>query len=90
MSAFDAEILTLLQGTYHVASFMDHPYTEEQLKMKIVATNLKALVNTFLVAAEHPDEVDLNLQQVALGLLGTVDFLEEDLPEIDENGIINF
>lgn len=82
--AFDSEIYELLKGTYQVASFMNHPYSEDQLKIKIVATNLRALVNTFLLAADHPEKIEVNFKQVALGILGTIDFLEEGLPELEE------
>ena len=87
---FDTEIYTLLKGTYNAALLLPHPYTTDQLKMKIVSTNLKALANTFLKASDHPEVITMNFMQVALGILGTVDFLEDDLPEIGDGEISLF
>lgn len=77
---FDDEITTILTSTFQLGSKMKSPFTPDQLKMAIVAMNLRALANT-LLAADQSEEIQVNVKQLVLGLLGTVDFLEADLPE---------
>lgn len=83
--AFDAEIKELLDATYLAGMVIDrdHVYTSDQLRMAIVGKNLRGMVNMLLVAAEKPDEIKVDYHQMALGILGTVDFLTETLPDLD-------
>ena len=73
---FDVEIRNLLEATYQAALKIESELTPEQIKLLIAATNLQSIANTFLLADERPD-VQLNLKQCALGILGTKDWLEE-------------
>lgn len=75
---FDLAIRDLLEETFQAALLMGSTHTPEQLKLMIVATNLESLANTFLLADEA-NEVDLDLKKVALGLMGTSDWVKEGL-----------
>lgn len=77
--AFDVFIRNTLEETYQQALLIESNYTPEQIKLMIVATNLQSIAKTFLLADSHPDKVQLNLKQVALGILGTQDWLKEGL-----------
>lgn len=57
--------------------------TDDQLRMRIVASNLRALSTVLLMADENPN-IGLDIKKVALGLLGTSDFIVKHLPEIEE------
>lgn len=81
---FDQEIKETLEGTFRIGSLIPSPYTPDQLRMAIVASNLRALAKSFLLADEHPERIQLNLKQVCLGIFGTCDFLEEALPSLEE------
>lgn len=77
---FDEEIHDLLETAFQSALIIGgDSYTPEQIKLMIVATNLESLAKTFLVADSKPDEITLNLKQVALGLLGTSDWVKEGI-----------
>ncbi len=75
---FDVEIRNLLEATFQAALKIQSDLTPEQLKLLIAATNLQSIANTFLLADERPD-IQLNLKQTALGILGTKDWLEEEI-----------
>lgn len=75
---FDVEIRNLLEATYQAALKVKSDLTPDQIKLLIAATNLQSISNTFLLADERPD-IQLNLKQVALGILGTKDWLEEGI-----------
>lgn len=75
---FDIEIRNLLEATFQAALKVQSDLSPEQIKLLIVATNLQSIANTFLLADERP-EVQLNLKQAALGILGTKDWLEEGI-----------
>lgn len=80
-SGFDSEIYSILEDTYQKALLMnDGKYTTEQIKLMIVATNLQSLANTFLTA-DLDDRITMDLKQVALGILGTCDWVKEGLDE---------
>lgn len=77
---FDEEIHNLLESAYQEALVIGAgAYSPEQIKLMIIATNLQSLAKTFLIADSKPDEVTLNLKQVALGLLGTSDWVKKGL-----------
>lgn len=80
---FDTEIHDLLESAFQAALIIGSGvYTPEQIKLMIVSTNLESLARTFLLADDKPDEITLNLKQVALGLLGTSDWVKEGLDPI--------
>lgn len=80
---FDIEIHDLLEAAFQAALVIGAgSYTPEQIKLMIVATNLQSLANTFLMADSKPDDITLNLKQVALGLLGTSDWVKEGLGSV--------
>lgn len=82
---FDEEIRDLLETAFQAALVIGSgTYTPEQIKLMIISTNLQSLAKTFLVADDKPDEITLNLKQVALGLLGTSDWVKEGLEVITE------
>jgi hypothetical protein len=75
---FDQEIRNILEQTFQAALAVGkNKYTSEQIKLMIVASNMHALAKTFLEADENPNGVSLNLKKVALGILGTSDWIEE-------------
>jgi len=88
MSHFDDEIKSVLDTTHQMGLRMPSPYTPDQLRMAIVGMNLRALVHT-LLTADSEDAIKIDFKQVALGILGTVDFLEADLPSLDEQAPTN-
>jgi len=73
---FDSDIRDVLDETFQAALKIGSDHTPDQLKLMIIATNLEALAKTFLLADDH-EEVTLDLKQVALGLLGSKDWLSE-------------
>lgn len=81
---FDGEITNILNSTFDLGSKMKSPFTPDQLKMAIVAMNLRALANTLLAADQDPG-INVNVKQLVLGMLGTVDFLEEGLPDFESS-----
>lgn len=56
--------------------------TDDQLRMRIVGHNLRGMAEMFMVA--HEKEIQLNCQQLALGMLGTADWLMETLPVMED------
>src|ERR1700745_1631685 len=62
---------------------IDNHDTPDQLRMRIVAHNLRALAQVLLIADDNPDVVAINLKQVVLGILGTSDWLIANLPSLD-------
>lgn len=81
MDNFDDEITKILDSTFQLGTKMGSAFTPDQLKMAIVATNLRALANT-LLKADESEEIEINVKQLVLGMLGTVDFLEAGLPDM--------
>lgn len=81
----DVEIYDLLENAFQAALLIGgSTYSREQIKLMIVSTNLESLAKTFLIADDKPDEVTLNLKQVALGLLGTSDWVKEGLGAVTD------
>lgn len=54
-------------------------YTDDQIRRKIVCSNLHALCNTLLLADSNPDQVGVDLKKVVLGILGTAEWLVKGL-----------
>jgi hypothetical protein len=78
-NGFDGEISAILEDTFQAALLIGGSvYTPEQIKLMIAAVNIESLAHTLLVADSN-EEVDLNLKQMALGLLGTSDWLKAGL-----------
>lgn len=81
----DQELIAAMEMVFKlIKASPENKDSDEQLKMRIVASNLKALADIFLMADSKPEEVEVDYKRVALGLLGTSDYLIKDLPEIDE------
>lgn len=77
---FDQEISTILETTFQQALLISAgAHTPEQLRLMIVSTNLESLAKTFLIADNQPDTISLDLKKVALGLLGTADWIKDGL-----------
>lgn len=82
---FDEEIHNLLESAYQDALVIGADvYSPEQIKLMIISTNLQSLAKTFLIADSKPDEIMLNLKQIALGLLGTSDWVKKGLETVLE------
>lgn len=82
-SPLDTELYDTMEAVFQIIKGNpENRDTDDQLRMRIVASNLKALSSVLLLAS-RPD-IQLDVNKVALGLLGTADFLINHLPEIDE------
>lgn len=77
---FDQFIYDTLEETYQKALLIENECTPEQIRLMIIATSLQSMAKTFLLADSYPSSVKLNLKQVALGCLGTYDWVENSLP----------
>ena len=81
----DLEVGRTMDAAFEILSSLpDCPDNPEQLRMRIVAHNLRALAQVILVADDRPDDVSINVKQFALGLFGTSDWLLKYLPEIPD------
>lgn len=72
----DENLINIMDYYLAMAKVTDPNHSDDWYKRKIVANNLKGLANVILEAHEHDIEADY--QQLALGLLGTADWLEPD------------
>lgn len=82
---YDEEMRDLLEGTFREAlDIGGQIYSPEKIKLMIMATNLDSLAKLFLIADSKPDEVTLDLKQVALRILGTADWIKEGLEVVGE------
>lgn len=85
MGAFDIEIRDTLEITYQAALALNKVqgsrYSPEQIKLMILVTTLTALSNTFLMADTEDEDIKLDMKKVALGVLGTADWVKEGLPQ---------
>lgn len=66
-----------------ISDHLDNHDTPDQLRMRIVAHNLNALAQVLLIADDNPEQIQINLKQVVLGILGTSDWIMKYLPELD-------
>lgn len=66
-----------------ISTHLQNHDSPDQLRLRIVAHNLNALAQVLLIADDHPEEIQLNIKQVVLGILGTSDWIMDHLPEID-------
>lgn len=78
---FDATIKALLDDAYASAMAINanNTFTADQVRMMILVTNLQSLTKAILLADAEPEAHTLNLKQVALGLMGAIDFALEDM-----------
>lgn len=80
----DAELGQAMDFMYELISATPENHdTPDQLRMRIVASNLSAVANLLLVADERP-EIGINMKRVVLGILGTADWLVKTLPDLDK------
>ncbi len=76
---FDVEISRVLEATYQAALMIgSKKYSPAEIKLLILAADLEALAKTFLLVDDR-EEVTMDLKQVALGILGTVDWVRDGL-----------
>lgn len=76
---FDQEMYKILNDTFKAALLLGSSHSPEQIKLMIVATNLESLASMFLLADESPELAQLDFKKVALGLMGTGDWVREGL-----------
>lgn len=57
--------------------------TDDQLRLRIVGHNLRALAQVLMIADGNPD-IGLNLKQVILGILGTSDWALKNIPALEQ------
>lgn len=72
----DENLINTMNHYLAIAKAVDPNHSEDWYRRKIVATNLKGLANMLLEA--HENKIPADFQQLALGLLGTADWLEPD------------
>lgn len=77
--SFDLDIYNTLEATFQAALLIHSGLTPEQIKLMIVATSLESLAKSFLLADSEPERISMNLKQVALGILGTADWVKEPI-----------
>lgn len=79
----DEELISIMTHLFNIIRPAEKNLTDAELRCLIVATNLRGLAESMLNANDHDD--DVNLPRIALGLLGTADWLKGDLePTTDE------
>lgn len=79
---FDQTMFNILDGTFKAALLLGGTHTPEQIKLMMVATHLESLANLFLLADETSDkggDTALDLKKVALGLMGTADWVKDGM-----------
>lgn len=83
---FDEEITQAMDKVFAATSVVNKKtgkqLTPDQLRIWIAATNLKGLVNVILMS-QNSEEIELDLNQLALGLLGTIDWMLQGVPNND-------
>jgi hypothetical protein len=55
-------------------------FSDDQIRMSVAAINFKQLVNVILIADDRED-IQVNMTQLALGILATASWLSSTLPE---------
>lgn len=82
--ALDSDLAEAMDFAYElISSNPSNKDSADQLRMRIVAHNLRALATVILMGDDNP-EIQVNLKQVVLGLLGTSDWLFAHLPELED------
>lgn len=71
----DESLTVVMDTTLNIAKIMRPDISEDTLKCKVLAFNLKALVEVLLLADDEDSPVEINLKQLALGLLATADWI---------------
>lgn len=78
---FDEEIATMLEGAFRQALVIGgDAYSDDHIRLLILTTHLKSVVKVFLEADTNPD-LQLDLKKVALGMLGSIDWIEQGLKD---------
>lgn len=80
-AGFDTTIKGLLDDAYKAAMVINanNSFTADEVRMMILITNLQSLVKAILTADAEPEVHTLDLKQVALGLMGAIDFASEGI-----------
>lgn len=74
----ESDLTNLMDGMLKVAMVCYPETPEVVMRSKIVAQNLKALVDVILLG-DHPDTpIKVNLKMVCLGLLAAADWLDPE------------
>lgn len=82
--SLDENLGEAMDVTFEIISTLDANLdTPDQLRMRIVAHNLKAISQVILMADDNP-QIEMNLKQLTLAILGTSDWLFKFLPELEE------
>lgn len=83
MGPLDQDLIDTMNGMVELMREMGWDQdTDDQLRMRIVGHNLRGIAEMFMIAAEKDIQLDFN--QLALGMLGTADWLLETLPTMED------
>lgn len=78
----EADLTSLMDGMLKVVTVAYPNVPENIFRQKIVATNLKALVQVILIGDDEDSGVKVNLKALCLGLLAAADWLDpEGVPD---------
>lgn len=76
------DLTDLMNGMFKVLSIAGTGMSPETLRAKIVAANLKGMVNVILIGDDPESSVKVNLKAVCLGLLSVADWIDpEEVPD---------
>lgn len=81
----DLEIVETMDSAFDI--LFNHPGcvdSADQLRLRIVAHNLKAFAEYLLIADNHPDLIKLDTKKLVLGILGTSDWMLKHLPDLPD------
>lgn len=82
LEGMDQDLTALMDGMLKVMSVAYPQIPERLLRQKIVAANLKGVVQVVLRADDPDSTVKLNLKALCLGLLAASDWLDpEEVPD---------
>lgn len=83
LDPLDLELPETMTSMFKILFEMEGcPDNTDQLKLRIAGHNLRALAQVLLMADSNP-EFGINLKQVVLALLGTSDWMLQDLPSLN-------
>ena len=82
MTNFDEDILVYLDESMRlVMATPGFAGSAMDARLAILSLNLRALANNFMMVDSGDPPLVLDLKKVALGILGTVDFIEAAIPK---------
>lgn len=74
----EQDLIDLMDGMLKVMTTAYPEYPEPLLRQKIVAANLKGMVNVILIGDDPDAPVRVNLKALCLGLLAAADWLDPE------------